>query len=161
MASSIPADHAAQPSDPQDPPAGGPASSARRGLVHRRGLLTAASATLVAGAGTSLGAPSAAASTSATSLAAASPRGGFVDVHHHATPPAVRTWLVDHGLLPPAGGPPWATWSPEDALTTMNTNRIQYALLSAIIPPAFFSSPTQQAELARITNDALAALTHT
>jgi predicted TIM-barrel fold metal-dependent hydrolase len=81
-----------------------------------------------------------------------------IDVHHHATPAAVRDWLVQHGLLPPVGGPPWSQWSLADALATMDAYGIEVAVVSAAIPPVFFADPAQQVALARIANDALAEL---
>ncbi|MCK9920627.1 amidohydrolase family protein [Frankia sp. AgPm24] len=84
--------------------------------------------------------------------------GGRIDVHHHAMPPQVRAWLVEHGQLPPVGGPPFANWSLDAALDTMDRAGIELALLSAAIPAEFTSTPELAAELARIANDALADL---
>lgn len=83
---------------------------------------------------------------------------GRIDVHHHAMPAPVRAWLVEHGQLPPVGGPPFANWSLPAALDTLRRAGIGTALLSAAIPSEFTPTPPLAAELARIANDSLADL---
>ncbi|WP_045878468.1 amidohydrolase family protein [Pseudofrankia sp. DC12] len=140
---------------------------------HRRSLLWGAAAL---GAATlapsvaqtaSAAAPSAAAapgSAESPSAAAPSPApaananaNGRIDVHHHAIPPAAHQWMVDHGLLPPAGGPPWANWTVESSLQIMDETGVAAAVLSGPAPSEFLTSltPAQIAESTRVGNDAL------
>ncbi|MCM3883278.1 amidohydrolase family protein [Frankia sp. R82] len=81
-----------------------------------------------------------------------------IDVHHHAMPAQVRAWLVEHGQLPPVGGPLFATWSLQATLDTMDQAGIELALLSAAIPAEFTPTPALAAELSRLANDGLAEL---
>ncbi|WP_101836379.1 amidohydrolase family protein [Frankia canadensis] len=100
--------------------------------------------------------PADAAAASPASASAATT--GRIDVHHHAMPAPVRAWLVEHGQLPPVGGPPFANWSLPAALDTMDRAGIATAVLSAAIPSEFAPTPALSAELARLANDELAAL---
>jgi predicted TIM-barrel fold metal-dependent hydrolase len=83
---------------------------------------------------------------------------GRIDVHHHAMTPAGRQWLVDHGLLPPVGGPPWATWSVDSSIQIMDATGVSAAVLSGPAPSEFLQnvSPADLATSTRIGNDALA-----
>lgn len=85
---------------------------------------------------------------------------GRIDTHHHAMPAAVRDWLVGHGQLPadPAGWPPFARWSLDDALATMDEADIALGVASAAIPSTFIGTAPEAAELARLANDSLAEL---
>ncbi|WP_374215881.1 amidohydrolase family protein, partial [Frankia sp. AiPs1] len=83
---------------------------------------------------------------------------GRIDVHHHAMPPEVRAWLVEHGQLPPVGGPPFANWSLPAALDTMDRAGIATAVLSAAIPSEFTPTPALAAQLARLANDTIAGV---
>jgi 6-methylsalicylate decarboxylase len=83
---------------------------------------------------------------------------GRIDIHHHAMPGAVRDWLVRHGQLPadPTRWYPFARWSIDDALETMNETGIQLGVASAAIPSAFVANAAEANELARLANDSLA-----
>ncbi|CAI7975286.1 6-methylsalicylate decarboxylase [Frankia sp. Hr75.2] len=133
-----------------------PESAVPGRVPSRRGLFLAAT-----------GAVPAAVLTSGVAAAAVRPGGPGqpagdlpprVDVHHHAMPAPVRSWLVEHGMLPPAGGPLFARWDLGTTLATMDQHGIQLAVLSAPVPTAFTPVPSQAAELATIANDSLGTL---
>jgi predicted TIM-barrel fold metal-dependent hydrolase len=82
-----------------------------------------------------------------------------IDVHHHAMQEATRAWLVEHGLLPPVGGPPHVARSPTQRLATMDAHGIEFALVSPAIPGTLVpSSPGEAAAMARVANDTVAEL---
>ncbi|WP_076813508.1 amidohydrolase family protein [Pseudofrankia asymbiotica] len=83
---------------------------------------------------------------------------GRIDVHQHANPPASRQWLIDHGLLPPSGGPPWAQWDLASTLQIMDQTGVAAAVLSGPVPAEFLSGLTADLirEMTRIGNDGLA-----
>jgi len=133
---------------------------------HRRSLLWGAAAVGAATLATSVAATASAAATpspaatpsaAAPSPAPAANTNGRIDVHHHAIPPAAHQWMVDHGLLPPVGGPPWANWTAESSLQIMDETGVAAAVLSGPAPSEFLTSltPAQIAESTRVGNDAL------
>lgn len=81
---------------------------------------------------------------------------GLIDVHQHAMPPAVKALLVDRGILPPVGGPPFANWDLAAALDTMDANGIAAGILSAAIPSEFLGDEEFATTLARTANTAIA-----
>lgn len=86
--------------------------------------------------------------------------GGRIDVHHHVVTPPARAWLVERGLMPPVGGPPWARWSLESTFEVMAAAGIAVGILSAPTPTETITSldDAAAAEFARITNDSTAEL---
>jgi len=97
----------------------------------------------------------------ATAASAAGPGpgpGGRIDVHQHATAPAGRQWLVDHGLLPPSGGPPWAQWDLPSTLGIMDETGISAAVLSGPVPAEFLVglTPAQLRDMTKVGNESLA-----
>ncbi len=86
---------------------------------------------------------------------------GYIDVHHHALPPTLKKLLVDRGLLPPVGGPPFATWELAATLETMDRNGIELGLASAAIPSEFLGDDEAwAAKVARTANESLAEIAH-
>ncbi len=84
---------------------------------------------------------------------------GYIDVHHHALPPTLKKLLVGRGLLPPVGGPPFATWELTNALETMDANGIEVGLASAAIPSEFLGGDEAWAvQVARTANESLAEI---
>jgi predicted TIM-barrel fold metal-dependent hydrolase len=82
-----------------------------------------------------------------------------IDVHHHAMQEATRAWLVEHGLLPPVGGPPHVARSPAQRLATMDAHGVQCAVVSPAIPGTLVpSSPRDAAEMTRVVNETVAEL---
>jgi 6-methylsalicylate decarboxylase len=147
-----------QPSAPLDIPLPAP--------LHRRSVLWGAAAlgaTTLAAATPSAAAPTPAAAPPPAPPARPGPPGGRIDVHHHAIPPVARQWMVDHGLLPPVGGPPWANWTVDQSLAIMDETGVAAAVLSGPAPSEFQAALTQAqiAESTRIGNDALADVIRT
>ena len=125
-------------------------SSVNRRTALRAGALAAVA--LGAGAGAA----------HVTGPAAGSPTGrsaaGRIDTHHHAVPPAMRAWAVEHGLLPPRGGPRWGQWDLNKTLETMDANRIALGVASAPAPSEVFHDKSVAAAGARVFNESLADL---
>ncbi|MGI5170686.1 amidohydrolase family protein [Spirillospora sp. CA-253888] len=84
--------------------------------------------------------------------------GGRIDTHHHALPPAMRKWAVEHKLLPPQGGPRWGQWDLQKTLETMDANQIALGVASAPAPSEIFHDKALAASGARIFNESLAEL---
>lgn len=116
-----------------------------------------ASPTATASATPSAAAPSPAAASAPPASTDTRIPDGRIDVHHHAIPAAAHQWMVDHGLLPPVGGPPWANWTPESSLQIMDETGVAASVLSGPAPSEFLTSltPAQIQESTRIGNDAL------
>ncbi|MEW2358647.1 amidohydrolase family protein [Spirillospora sp. NPDC029432] len=81
-----------------------------------------------------------------------------IDTHHHALPPAMRKWAVEHGLLPPQGGPRWGRWDLRETLDAMDANRIELGVASAPAPSFVFKDRALAASGARTFNESLAGL---
>ncbi len=134
-----------------------PAPSRRR-AIGAAATAAAALAGVVSAPGASAAAEVAPAAPRTAPAGAPVGQAGRIDVHHHSMPDEVRAWLVQHGKLPPVGGPPFATGSLTATLDLMDRAGIDTALLSAAIPSEFAPTPPQAAELARLANDGLAQL---
>ncbi|MGH8907113.1 MAG: amidohydrolase family protein [Egibacteraceae bacterium] len=83
---------------------------------------------------------------------------GRIDTHQHALPPALKRWLVDHGHLPPKGGPPWANWDRSRTLEFMDSNDIVAAVLSAPAPSSRFGDMKTAQQGVRVFNEGLASV---
>lgn len=85
---------------------------------------------------------------------------GRIDVHHHALPPAAKEWAVEAGLIPrdPARRPPWARWTLETTLATMDANGIALAISGNPINSERLGDRAQAREGIRVYNEALAGL---
>jgi predicted TIM-barrel fold metal-dependent hydrolase len=83
---------------------------------------------------------------------------GRIDTHHHAVPPAMRTWAVEQGLIPPTGGPSWAQWSLAETLATMDANGIAIGVASAPVPAEVFQDRKVAEEGVAVCNESLAGL---
>ncbi|MFP3961966.1 amidohydrolase family protein [Actinomadura fulvescens] len=81
-----------------------------------------------------------------------------IDTHHHAVPPEMREWAVEHGLLPPKGGPRWGQWSLSETLDTMERARIAIGVASAPVPSMAFRDRSLAVSGTRIINEDLANL---
>ncbi|KAB2376063.1 amidohydrolase family protein [Actinomadura montaniterrae] len=124
----------------------------RTGGPSRRRVMTAAAvatAAAVTGAGT--GAASA-------RTGGAGPRNGRIDTHHHALPPDMKEWAVEHGLLPPEGGPDWGRWDLHKTLDTMDDLGIAAGVASAPAPSEAFRDRALAVSGPRVFNESLAGL---
>ncbi|WP_242893447.1 amidohydrolase family protein [Actinomadura litoris] len=117
----------------------------------RRGVIRTAALASATAAVTGLGPARAA-------LAGNGPRGGRIDTHHHALPPAMRRWAVDHGLLPAEGGPRWGNWDLSKTLDTMDAVGMQAGVASAPAPPTAFRDRELAVSGTRVFNESLADL---
>lgn len=118
-------------------------------LTRRRALQTAGAAA-VAATTAAVAAPSAAAADGRSA--------GRIDTHHHALPEEMRRWAIDRGLLPPQGGPTWASWTVDDALDVMEANDIAAAVVSAPVPSQAFQDRALAEEGVRVCNESYAHL---
>jgi 6-methylsalicylate decarboxylase len=89
---------------------------------------------------------------------AAGARTGRIDTHHHALPPEVKQWMVDEGLLPAEGGPPWATWSLDGTLQMMDAHGIQAGVISQPAPSDLFIDRRRAEAGVRLVNESMATL---
>ncbi|MEO3827575.1 amidohydrolase family protein [Actinomadura sp. B10D3] len=126
----------------EDRAAGGP--SRRRVLASA----AAAGAVAVTGLGTA----------GAAAAPGRGPRAGRIDTHHHALPPALRAWAVEHGLLPPEGGPNWGRWDLHRTLDTMDALGIAAGVASAPAPPEALRDREVAVSGTRVFNESLAGL---
>lgn len=78
-----------------------------------------------------------------------------IDVHHHAMPGPVRSWLAATDWPPGFEGSPFAPWSVRDALAALDEHGTELAVLSTPIPAALTPTVAHTAELARLVNDSL------
>lgn len=86
------------------------------------------------------------------------PSGPFrIDVHAHTLPPSYHKALLDKGITT-IGGVPTPDWSPELAMTFMNSFGIKTQILSVSSPGVSFLSGTAAADLARDVNCYMAEL---
>ncbi|MDL4820200.1 amidohydrolase family protein [Actinomadura opuntiae] len=122
------------------------------GGPSRRRVMTAA-AVATAAAATGLGTGAAAARPEG-----GGPRTGRIDTHHHALPPDMRKWAVDHGLLPREGGPNWGRWDLNRTLDTMDDLGIAAGVASAPAPPELFRDRRLAASGTRVFNESLTGL---
>ncbi|HEU4538989.1 MAG TPA: amidohydrolase family protein, partial [Polyangiaceae bacterium] len=142
---------------------GGRAGAPRdaRSALGRRGRLQSAwaGATLAA-AGAALGSAGCAEEGEPSGGARSDIEGAVkrIDTHHHVLPPKVKEWMVNEGLLPPTGGPPWATWSLEATLEMMDAHGIQAGVVSQPAPSDIFLDRARAEAGVRIVNEAAAEL---
>lgn len=129
-----------------------PTMSRRRAL--KLGGLGAVAATGIAGLGTGLDA----AADTTRAASGGKPGAGRIDVHHHVLTPAMRQWAIDNGLLPPQGGPRWASWTLASTLETMEANGIAAGVASAPVPAEAFRDRTLAASGVRLINESAAEL---
>lgn len=122
------------------------------GGPSRRRVLASAAAAGAAAAVTGLGPAGAAAAPGR------GPRTGRIDTHHHALPPALRKWAVEHGLLPPEGGPNWGRWDLNRTLDTMDALGIAAGVASAPAPPEALRDRKTAVSGTRVFNESLAGL---
>ncbi|WP_433461582.1 amidohydrolase family protein [Spirillospora sp. CA-128828] len=122
------------------------------GPSRRRVMRTAALATAAATV-TGLGPAG-----TAAARAGGGPRTGRIDTHHHALPPEMRRWAVEHGLLPPEGGPNWGRWDLNKTLDTMDDLGIAAGVASAPAPPEIFRDRKLAVSGTRVFNESLAGL---
>ncbi|TDD92599.1 amidohydrolase [Actinomadura darangshiensis] len=118
----------------------------------RRRVLKSAAVAGAAAAVTGLGPGSAAA------RQGGGPRTGRIDTHHHALPPDMKQWAVEHGLLPPEGGPNWGRWDLNRTLDTMDDLGIAAGVASAPAPPEIFRDRELAVSGTRVFNESLAGL---
>ncbi|WP_084265775.1 amidohydrolase family protein [Actinomadura macra] len=124
-----------------------PSGPGRRGVVRTAALATVVGAVTAAGLGPAR-----------TARAGNSLRGGRIDTHHHALPPAMRRWAVEHGLLPPEGGPRWADWDLARTLDTMDANGTAAGVASAPAPAEAFRDRKLAQSGTRVFNESMADL---
>jgi len=96
--------------------------------------------------------------TAATAATAEPPDRGRIDTHHHVLPAPVKKWLVDIGVLPPHGGPPWAQWDLQTTVKVMNANNIALGVASMPAPTMLFSDEKTARDGVRLLNDSVAQL---
>jgi predicted TIM-barrel fold metal-dependent hydrolase len=125
------------------------------GTPSRRRVIKMAGVAATAAAAAGLGPGNAAA------LPRRSLRAGRIDTHHHALPPAMRKWAIDHGLLPPQGGPNWGRWNLSETLDTMDALGIAASVASAPAPPEVFRDRKLAVTGTRVFNESLADLVRT
>ncbi|WP_412517886.1 amidohydrolase [Actinomadura madurae] len=122
------------------------------GGPSRRRVLASAAAAGAAAAVTGLGPAGAAAAPGSGQ------RRGRIDTHHHALPPALREWAIEHGLLPPEGGPNWGRWDLNRTLDTMDALGIAAGVASAPAPPEALRDRKTAVSGTRVVNESLAGL---
>lgn len=122
------------------------------GGPSRRRVMTAAAvatAAAVTGAGTG---------TASARPGGGGRREGRIDTHHHALPPDMREWAVEHGLLPREGGPDWGRWDLNETLDTMDALGIAAGVASAPAPSEAFRDRALAVSGTRVFNESLAGL---
>ena len=80
---------------------------------------------------------------------AAAPGSGWVDVHHHLSPPSYAEALVEHDALPK----PMAGWSVEKSLADMDEAGVATAFNSIVVPGVWFGDAGKARRLARECNE--------
>ncbi|WP_268258235.1 amidohydrolase family protein [Parafrankia elaeagni] len=78
-----------------------------------------------------------------------------IDVHHHAMPATVRSWVAAADRPPGIHSSLFAPWNAHDTLTALDEHGTELAVLSTPIPAALTPTVTHGAELARLVNDGL------
>jgi 6-methylsalicylate decarboxylase len=127
----------------------------RAGTVTRRQAVGGGLAGLAAAA---LGAaPAAARGRVRRRVAAPLPRGAYrIDLHTHHFPPEYRRLLEAKGIAP--GGVPIPAWSPDAHRAFMRRYGIAASVVSISDPGVHFGDPAETVEVARMVNEAGAAL---
>ncbi|MFI6522270.1 amidohydrolase family protein [Spirillospora sp. NPDC050679] len=129
----------------------------QRPAMNRRSVLRAG-ALATAALGVGAAANSAVGAEPSGTPAASAKGAGRIDTHHHALPPDMRKWAVEHGLLPPQGGPRWGQWDLKKTIETMDANRIALGVASAPAPSEVFHDKALAASGTRVFNESLADL---
>jgi predicted TIM-barrel fold metal-dependent hydrolase len=92
---------------------------------------------------------------------ALAPQTGFaqtrkrIDVHYHYAPPV---WLSAAKAVSPAGQQVWDAWSTQRAVSDLDQNGVQKALLSISSPGLFFGDAAVAGRLARACNEYAATM---
>jgi predicted TIM-barrel fold metal-dependent hydrolase len=81
-----------------------------------------------------------------------------IDVHHHIFPSEYLAAVRRLGVKEEGGGIPFPDWSPEMAIEQMDRRGIQAAVASVSSPGVWFGDAAGARDLARLCNEALAAL---
>ncbi|MFH8617496.1 amidohydrolase family protein [Streptomyces sp. NPDC017979] len=84
-----------------------------------------------------------------------------IDVHHHYTAPAWRTWATAQELVDPARLPWWTEWELDDTLAVMDAAGIATAVVSLAMPVRGFRDRTQLRESTAVALEAVTELTRT
>src|SRR6059058_5851458 len=88
------------------------------------------------------------------------PQNSLIDVHHHFVPPFYlaenreRIAASSDGQMHPA----WLSWTPEQAIASMDKQGVATAVLSLTFPGVWFGDPHAAAQMARRVNEYAADL---
>ncbi|MEU9607315.1 amidohydrolase family protein [Streptomyces sp. NPDC048057] len=82
-----------------------------------------------------------------------------IDVHHHYTAPAWRTWATAQELVNPAQLPWWTEWELDDTLAVMDQAGIATAVVSLAMPVRGFRDRAQLRESITVAQEAVTELT--
>src|ERR1700761_3616375 len=85
---------------------------------------------------------------------AARTQSGWIDVHHHFSPPAYAEITAQKKVAPPA----LAGWSPQKTIEDMDRAGVATAMNSIVAPGVWFGDPEQARRLARDSNEYAAKL---
>lgn len=109
---------------------------------------------LLAGLGAGLGTGGVLRATAVRAQAAAPARQGWIDVHHHLSPPDYVTRIGRRTPLQPLV----TGWTPEASLAEMDRTGVQVSLLSITTPGLWFGDVAEAREVARACNEYAAGL---
>ena len=84
-----------------------------------------------------------------TTHAAPPPSSGWIDVHHHLSPPTYADILMQKKIFPK----PMTGWSPEKAIEDMDQAGVSMAMNSIVVPGVWFGDNEQARRLARECNE--------
>jgi 6-methylsalicylate decarboxylase len=84
----------------------------------------------------------------------ARPQSGWIDVHHHFSPPAYAEVTAQKKVAPAA----LADWSPQRTIEDMDRAGVTTAMNSIVAPGVWFGDPEQARRLARDSNEYAAKL---
>ena len=88
------------------------------------------------------------------------PKNSLIDVHHHFVPPFYLAENRDR-ITTSSGGqinPAWLSWTPEQAIASMDKQGVATAVLSLTFPGVWFGDPQAAARTARRVNEYAADL---
>ena len=85
---------------------------------------------------------------------APSASGGWIDVHHHFSPPAYSDLLKQKGIMPG----PMVGWSVQKSLDDMDRAGVAAVMNSVVVPGMWFGDADQARRLARDSNEYAAKL---
>ena len=80
---------------------------------------------------------------------AKAPSAGWIDVHHHLSPPTYADILMQKKIFPK----PMTGWSPERTIEDMDQAGVATAINSIVAPGVWFGDPEQARRLARECNE--------